>query len=45
MAFLRFVIGKVDQNSRRELGVFQAFAELRRAGSLYWHEVEPAKEV
>ena len=45
MAFLRFVIGKVDQNSRRELGVFQAFAELRRSGSLNEHEVNPAKEV
>jgi hypothetical protein len=45
MAFLRFVIGRIHQNSRRELGVFQAFAELRRSDCLYEDEVKPATEV
>lgn len=45
MAFIRFVIGKLDVDSRRELGVFQAFADLRRSGSLYWYEAELAEGV
>jgi hypothetical protein len=45
MAFIRFVIGKLDENSRRELGVFQAFADLRRSGSLYWYEIDLAEAV
>jgi len=45
MAFLRFVVGKLDKNSGREQGVFQAFADLRRRGSLYWDEIDLAEEV
>ena len=45
MALVRFVIGKLDEESRRKLGVFQAFADLRYSGWLYWYEAELATEV
>jgi hypothetical protein len=45
MAFIRFVVGKVDEDSRRKQGVFQAFADLRHSGLLYWYELDLAKEV
>lgn len=45
MAFLRFVVGKLDQNSRRRQGVFHAFADLRDSDSLFWYEVELAIEL
>ncbi len=45
MALLRFVIGKLDENSRRRQGVFHAFADLRDSGSLFWYEIELATEV
>jgi len=45
MAFIRFVIGKLDEDSRHKQGVFQVFADLRHSGSLYWYEIELAEGV
>ena len=45
MALVRFVIGKLDEDSRRRQGVFHAFGDLRDGGSLYWYEAELATEV
>ncbi len=45
MAFIRFAIGKLDEDSRRKQGVFHAFADLRYYGSLYWYEIELAAEL
>jgi hypothetical protein len=38
--YLRFVVAKKDQESARELGIFQAFAHLRDVGELYSYEEE-----
>lgn len=38
--FLRFVVPEIDNESHRELGVFQAIAKLRRRGVLSKHEEE-----
>jgi hypothetical protein len=38
--YLRFVIAKKDQESARELGIFQAFFDLRDDGKLYPYEHE-----
>jgi hypothetical protein len=45
MALVRFVIGKLDEDSRRRQGVFHAFGDLRDSGCLYWYEAELATEV
>src|SRR5439155_15969582 len=36
--YLRFVVAEVDDDSERELGVFQAASKLRDAGKLYPYE-------
>jgi hypothetical protein len=36
--YLRFVVDEIDKDSERELGVFQAIANLRRQGALSEHE-------
>jgi hypothetical protein len=36
--FIRFVIAEVDRESERELGLFQAVRNLRKAGRLFAHE-------
>ena len=38
--YLRFVVAKKDQESARELGIFQAFFRLRDRGELYSYEEE-----
>ena len=38
--YLRFVVGKKDQESAQALGIFQAFFELRDEGELYPYEEE-----
>ena len=45
MALVRFVIGKLDEDSRRRQGVFYAFGDLRDSGRLYWYETKLATEV
>lgn len=37
--FLRFVVPEIDDESERELGVFQAIHRLRKAGALSEHEM------
>jgi hypothetical protein len=39
MAYLRFVVGRIDRDSNRELGVFQAFFDLRDDGELRPYEL------
>lgn len=38
--YLRFVVGEVDDDSERELGVFHAVGNLRRGEQLDIHEKE-----
>jgi hypothetical protein len=38
--FLRFVVADIDEDSGKELGVFQAVYNLRDDGKLYEHEEE-----
>jgi hypothetical protein len=38
--YLRFVVAEIHPNSQRELGVFQAVADLRNDGKLYPYEEE-----
>ena len=45
MAFIRFAIGKLDPNSRREQGVFHALGDLRDGSRLHWYEIELAAEL
>jgi hypothetical protein len=45
MAFIRFAIGKLDEDSRREQGVFHALGDLRDGGHLHWYEIELAAEL
>jgi hypothetical protein len=38
--YLRFVVADIDEDSGKELGVFQAIRNLREDGKLYQHEEE-----
>jgi hypothetical protein len=38
--YLRFVVADIDEDSGKELGVFQAVSKLRYDGKLYPHEEE-----
>jgi hypothetical protein len=38
--YVRFIVSDIDSNSQRELGVFQAIAQLRKTGRLEAHEEE-----
>ena len=38
MAYLRFVVADIDEDSGRELGVFHAISHLQSQGILYDHE-------
>jgi hypothetical protein len=38
--YLRFVVSEIDEDSLKELGVFHAVGNLRRAGKLHPHEEE-----
>jgi hypothetical protein len=38
--YLRFVVADIDEDSGKELGVFQAVYNLRDGGNLYEHEEE-----
>jgi len=38
--YLRFVVGEIDEDSRKELGVFHAVGNLRERGGLSPHEEE-----
>ena|ERR1700674_1314236 len=38
--YLRFVVPQIDEDSLKELGVFHAVGNLRRAGKLHPHEEE-----
>ena len=38
--YLRFVVAEIHEDSQRELGVFQAVANLREEGKLLHHEEE-----
>jgi hypothetical protein len=45
LMFVRFVISKIDQDSNREQGVFQAIAGLKRRGLLSPHEEEEDQRI
>jgi hypothetical protein len=38
--YLRFIVGDIDEDSKRELGVFHAVGDLRERGELSVHEEE-----
>jgi hypothetical protein len=38
--YLRFVVSEIDEDSQKELGVFHAVGNLRKAGKLHPHEEE-----
>lgn len=45
MAFLRFVVSEIDDDSGRREGLFQAFARLEEAGDLLPHELQQWEEI
>jgi len=45
VAFIRFVVGLIDEDSGRRLGLFHAISELRKTGELLPHEESACAEI